>query len=340
MGPRSQIPASNHAAMRELLDGYRVSQLVCVAAELGIADLLNEGPKHYAELARATASNADALHRLLRALCALGVFSRMDDGRFGLNALAECLRSDVPGSLRGWALAASGQCYNAWGHLGYTVRTGETAFDFVNGTDAWKRRIQDPVAGRAFNDAMSAIAAVTAGAVLEVCDFSRFEIIVDVGGGQGTLIAAILETALGTRGVLFDLAPAIETARPLMAKAGLAHRCELITGNFFESVPGGGDAYILCRVIHDWNDQNAVQILSNVRRPMNERQKLLIIERIMDLQSLNAETTLSDVNMLVMNGGRERTEAEFERLLHSAGFDIVSIIPTRSLVHIIEAVAV
>jgi hypothetical protein len=331
--------ASIPAAMRQMIDGYRVSQLICVAAELGIADLLKGAPRHYEDLARATGSRPDALHRLLCALAGLGVFARLPGGHFSLNALAESLVGDAPGSLRAWAIASGGHWYGAWGHLRHTVKTGETAFKHVNGVDAWLGREQDPVAGRAFNDAMSTFAALTACAVTECYDFSRFRTVIDVGGGQGTLLAAILEAAPATRGILLDLEPAIKGARALLQRAELAHRCELVAGSFFDGVPAAGDAYVLSRVIHDWDDEDAIRILGNVRRAMKEEGKLIVIERIMDPDIPGAEVALSDVNMMVMNGGRERSVSEFRRLLGAAGFELLQTIVTPAVVNIIEAKA-
>jgi hypothetical protein len=331
--------ASSPAILKEMIDGYRVSQLIYVAADLGIADLLKDGPRRCGELATATGSNPHALHRVLLALSSVGVFSRVSGDRFALNSVAECLQTGVPGSLRATARVSGSQLYPAWGYLRHTIRTGETAFDRLHGVDAWKCREQDAESARAFNDAMSEVAAHIARAVLEACDLSRFRTIVDIGGGQGTLMIAILKANPAARGILLDLASAIKDAKLLMEEAGLAERCELVSGSFLDFVPPGGDGYVLSRVIHDWNDDLALRILGNVRRVVREGQKLLIIERVVDAERTSAETALSDVNMLVMNGGRERTETEFRGLLNSAGFDLGRIVPTRSLVHIIEAVA-
>ncbi len=326
--------------MRQMIDGYRISQVICVAAELGIADLLKDEPRRFEDLARASECNADALQRLLLALSSVGIFTRLGGDRFVLNPAAEHLQTGVPGSLRAWARATGRQFYPAWGHLCHSVKTGGIAFDSLHGVDAWKRRAQDAQTGRDFNDAMSEVAAHIAQSVLEACDFSRFSTIVDVGGGQGILLGAILEAYPQARGVLLDLAPAIADAKSLLEEAALLDRCELVAGSFLDAVPAGGDGYMLCRVIHDWNDEQAIRILGNVRSSMKRGRRLLVMERVIDAERPSAESALSDVNMLVMNGGRERTEAEFRRVLNAGGFDVVRIIPTRSVVHVIETAAI
>jgi hypothetical protein len=330
---------SPQAALRQMIDGYRVSQLICVAAELGIADLLKEGPRHYEDLATATNTTPRALWRVLRALSSIGVFAQAGADRFALTALAEVLRTGVPGSQRSWARVTLGQLYPVWARLDHNVRTGETAFDHLHGVNVWQHRDQDGNAGQVFNEAMSAFAAMTSRAVLGSYDFSAFRTVVDVGGGNGTLEAALLEGQPQLRAVLLDLPTAIENARSSLAAAGVADRCELVEGSFFDSVPPGGDIYILSRVLHDWQDEQAMQILRHTREAMKPQCKLLIVERIMDSQNPDAEVALSDISMMVMNGGRERSEREFRVLLESTGFELARVVATQSPVQLIEAIA-
>jgi len=326
-------------ALRQMIDGYRISKIICVAAELGLADQLASGPKHCEELASESGTSARALYRLLRALASVGVFTEIDEQRFALNPRGALLRKDVPGSLRAWAIFSS-RMYRNWAELDHSVATEQTAFDHLHGIDAWTYREQHQDEGRVFNDAMSALVTFVAQAIATAYDFSRFGTIVDVGGGHGLLLTAILQANPGVRGILFDVPAAIREARPALEAAGLGMRCRLEEGSFFESVPGHGDAYILSRVLHDWNDDQASKILKTMRRSMNHGATLLIVERALDRENLTPEATLSDLNMMVQNGGRERTTAEFEDLLTAAGLKLVRRIPGPSPFQILEAVAV
>ncbi len=330
------IAETSQATLRQMIDGYRVSQLICVAAELGIADRLATGAKHYEALAAATRTHAPSLFRLLRALTSAGVFTQTGEGRFALNPLAELLRSDAAGSLRPWALV-SASTYRTWGHLDHSIKTGETAFDHIHGMDSWTYRERHPEEARVFNDAMSAHIALMTKAIVNAYEFSLFTTIMDVGGGQGTLLAAILKYCPDTRGILLDIPTAIREAKPMIEAAALDARCQLVEGSFFDFVPRGADAYIPSRVLHDWNDDQVLQILANLRKAMKDDAKLLIIERVLDLENPAMETTLSDLHMLVRVVGRERTTDEFRGLLASSGFTLAQTWPTRSPFCIIEA---
>ena len=313
--------------------------MICVSAELGIADVLAAGPRHYAEIARVTGTDAPTLFRLLRALASMGVFSRVDGDCFALTPLAEQLQTSVAGSLRPWAVL-TGRLYDTWAHLGHSVATGDTAFDHLHGMSVWDYRTRNPQEGRVFHDAMTANTALVASAVVNAYDFSRFGTLVDVGGGEGALIQAVLTANSKLRGILFDVLPAIHEAAASFAHAGLAERCQLLTGSFFESVPAGGDGYVLSRILHDWDDDQAIHILKTIRRAMTAGGRLLIIERVLDAESPSVEATHADIHMLVMTGGRERTAAEFQALLAASDFELVRAIPTGSLVQIVEAVPV
>ena len=330
---------TEQTALRQMIDGYRISKIICVAAELGLADQLASGPKHYAELAATSGTNAQALYRLLRALSSAGVFEQIDEQRFALNPCGALLRKDAPGSLRAWAIFSS-RMYRSWAELGHSIATGETAFDHLHGMNVWTYREQHQEEGRVFNDAMSAHVAFVAQAIATAYDFSRFATIIDVGGGQGVLLAAILQANPRVRGILFDVPGAIREARSLFELAGLAARCRLAGGSFFESVPGDGDAYILSRVLHDWNDDQVSKILKTMRRSMNDKATLLIVERALEQQNPALDATLSDLNMMVQNGGRERTTTEFDELLTTASFKLIGCIPGPLPFQILEAVAV
>jgi O-methyltransferase domain/Dimerisation domain len=332
----SQAP---QATLRQLIDGYRISQMICVAAELGIADVLAAGPRHYAEIARATRADALTLFRLLRALASVDVFARVDGDCFALTPLAEQLQTGVAGSLRPWAVL-TGRLYDTWAHLGHSVATGETAFDHLHGISVWDYRSRNPQEGRVFHDAMTANTTLVASAVVDAYDFSRFGTLVDVGGGEGALIQAVLTANPNLHGILFDVPAAVHEAAASFAVAGLAGRCQLLTGSFFESVPAGGDGYILSRILHDWHDDQAIHILQTIRRAMTGGCRLLIVERVVDAEKPSVEAAHTDIHMLVMTGGRERTVAEFQTLLAASDFELVRAIATGSPVQIVEAVPV
>lgn len=340
---RDQVSAA--MALPLMITGYWISQSIYVAAKLGIADLLKDGPKSCDELANAVRAHPDALCRMLRALASMGIFAENQNGHFELTPLAVPLQTGVPGSLRAWAVMMGEEwVWRPWGELLYSVRTGETAFHHVFAMEHFDYLSRNPEAAVIFNEGMTASPMQPASAVVAAYDFSRFRTIVDVGGGQGFQLAAILEANPHTSGVLFDLPHVIEGARSLLEAEGVAARCELVGGDFFQSVPAGGDAYILKTVIHDWDDDHSITILKNCYRAMANSGRLLLVERVMPArmeQSASFQLVArGDLQMLVMAGGRDRTEAEFRALLDAAGFMLTNIVPTQSAVSIIEGVPV
>ena len=325
-------------ALSQLLTGYWVSQTVYVAAKLGIADLLAGGARTSAELASLTGAHAPTLHRLLRALASVGVLADGGEGRFALTPVGACLCSGAAGSLRSLAVTLGEEHYRAWGELLHSVRTGQTAFDHALGTDFFRYIQEKPACGEIFHAAMAELAALDAPALLAVYDFSGVSRLVDVGGGYGALLAPILAAHPAMRGVVFDAPQAVEVAAKRLAAAGLADRAEAMAGNFFDSVPGGGDLYILRQIIHDWNDARAKRILTNCRRAMAAHPKLLIFENVVPAGDAPSFAKLLDLNMLVISGGQERTEEEFRALLDSGGFRLMRVIPTPSMMSVLEAV--
>jgi hypothetical protein len=304
-----------------LINGYQVSQAIHVAAALGVADQLADGARDAEDLAAATSAHAPALYRLLRALAAVGVLHEDADHRFSLTPLGEGLRGDAPGSSAAWA-AFIGRSYHwsAWSQLLHSVRTGENAFAAVHGVDVWTYRAEHPEESEIFDAAMTALASRVAAAVLDAYDFGRFEVVADIGGSRGALLAAILARHPHLRGVLFDR-PAV------VAGVDLGERCRVDGGSFFEDVPGDADAYILKSVLHDWEDEPAVAILRTIRRAAPEGAAVLIVERRLGPPNAEPLAKLSDLNMLVATGGRERTREEYARLLEAAGYALVNETP-------------
>ena len=335
-----QIPPS--FALFRMVTGYYVSRAIYVVAKLGIADHMSEGPCRVDDLAAATGTHAPSLKRVLRLLASVGVFSEEADGRFALTPIGSCLRAGVPDSMRAAALLFGGVTQQAWGDLLRSVETGEPAFRRVFGMDSFDYMAQHPDEAANFDAAMADFTKHIATAVVAAYDFSPFNRIVDVGGGNGTLLAGILKANSSLAGVLFDLPQVADRALAPMRELGLADRCEIVGGDFFKAVPGGGDAYLLKHVIHDWNDDRAGEILRTCRRAMGAEAKLLILEGVypprIDQSDESRGAAANDVNMLVCTGGRQRSEAEFRNLYEAAGFSLTRILPTETPVKVIEGV--
>ena len=335
-----QIPPS--FALFRMVTGYYVSRAIYVVAKLGIADHLSEGPRRVDDLAAATGTHAPSLKRVLRLLASVGVFTEEADSRFALTPIGACLRAGVPGSMRAAALLFGGVTQQAWGDLQRSVETGEPAFRRVFGMDSFDYMAQHPDEAANFDAAMADFTKHIATAVVAAYDFSPFRRIVDVGGGNGALLAGILKANSSLAGVLFDLPQVADRAIAPMRELGLADRCEIVGGDFFKAVPGGGDAYLLKHVIHDWNDDRAGEILRSCRRAMGAEAKLLILEGVypprIDQSDESRGAAANDVNMLVCTGGRQRSEAEFRHLYEAAGFRLTRILPTQTPVKVIEGI--
>lgn len=316
-------------ALRRLVNGYQVSQAIHVAATLGIADLLGAGPHRSDDLAASTGTHPPSLYRLLRALASVGVFREEDDHRFALTELGMSLCADAPEPVDGWA-AYIGQPYHwaAWGDLLHSVRSGENAFRHIHGMDSWAYRAQHPELSAAFDYAMATNSRRILGPVLDAYDFGRFSRVVDVGGGNGALLAAILARHPAARGVLFDQPHVVSGAGPLLASAGVVDRCEVIAGSFFETVPAGGDAYVLKAILHDWEDAECIRILRTCRQAMADGTALLVVEQELCSPNEGPDAKFSDLNMLVGPGGRERTTQEYARLFQAAGFRFIRFVPS------------
>jgi hypothetical protein len=326
------------AELLRLVNGYQASQAIHVAATLGIADLLADGARSSDDVAEAAGADPDALYRLLRALAALGVLHEEDGRRFSLTELGDGLRSDAPQSVAGWAAYIGRPAYwQAWGALLHSVRTGETAFPAVHGTDVWDYRAHRPEDSAAFDRAMTASTRTIDAAVVEAYDFGRYGTIVDVGGGRGALLAALLRRHPAMQGVLFDRPHVVAEAVELLEEAGVADRCRIKGGSFFDGVPAGADAYLLKSIVHDWEDPEATAILERCRAAIGDRGgALLLVERDLGPPNEVPAAKLSDLNMLVAPGGRERTQEEYAALLAASGFAFAGA-TAAGVVNVIEA---
>ena len=325
-------------AVLRIATGYWASQAIYVAAKLGIADLLKEGPRCCDDLARATWTHPPSLGRLMSTLVSLRVFAQEANGRFGLTPIGKALQSEGPGSVRAMVLTLGEEHYEAWAHLLHSVSTGQPAFDHVYKMGLFQYLAKNAAAGETFNEGMANVTDVVASAVVWAYDFSGMSMVVDVGGGHGSLLAAVLAANRKLKGILFDVAPAIKEAKARVNGDGLAERCEVVAGDFFESVPAGADAYILKNVLHDWDDEHCVAILRNCRSAMAEDSRILVVEAGTASASDPAFDRLLDLNMLVMSGGRERSEAEYGAMFDTAGLKLTKVIPTMCPLSVIEAV--
>lgn len=327
------------AQLLQMIAGKATTQLIFVAAKLGIADVLNDRPKSIDDLADATGTHAPTLYRVLRALAGLGVFVETDPRYFALTPMGELLQTDTTGSLRDFAILFGSDWHNsAWSTLLHSVRTGEPALDHTVGMELFEYLHAHPEKFEVFNNAMTALSRQDAVAISHAYDFSNFDTIVDVGGGHGLLLAEILKANPATHGVLLEVPQVAEGARATMEEAGVLDRCVIVEGDFFERVPEGADAYILKLIIHDWDDEQARRILENCRAAMPADGTLLVANAVIPPGNDPYIGKLVDIEMLVMTpGGRERTEAEFEQLLAEAGFELTRTIPTPSYLYILEA---
>jgi hypothetical protein len=323
----------------QMTTGYWISQAIYVAAKLGIADLLKDGPQSSVALAAATGADAASLFRLMRALASVGVFSYVRADCFALSRLAESLQTEVRGSLRAMVITLGEIHYQACGNLLHSVQTGSPAFNHVYGASLFDYLRQNVDAADAFNQGMANVASMLAYALLIAYDFAKISSIVDIGGGQGELLETIVQFNPDIGGTVFDTSSTIQRARRQRRNNAWGRRCSYVTGDFFTSVPPGADAYLLCGVIHDWDDSRAVAILRNCRKAMTKNSRVLLVDMIVPDAASASFSKLLDLNMLVMNGGRERTIAEFRALLCAAGCVLTRIVPTMAPQSVIEAIA-
>jgi hypothetical protein len=325
-------------AMLRLVNGYRISQAIHVAVILGLPDRFGDGPRAAADLAVETQCHPRSLYRLLRALATIGVFHELENERFAATELSDSLRTDVPQSVAGWAAYIGSPAYwQAWSALLHSVQTGESGFTSVHGQDVWEYRAQRPQESKVFDAAMTSLSRQVADSVLDAYDFGRFHEVVDVGGGRGAFVAAMLARWPDLRAVVFDQPHVVADAPELIAQTAVAQRCRVVAGDFFESVPSGADAYVLKNIVQCWSDDHTVEILRNCRTAAPKAATLLIVERVVPGPNQGSVVAFSDLNMLVAPGGQERTEAEYATLLKAAGFDLNRIVPSDGDVSVLEA---
>lgn len=338
--PEYGVQAEALTALQQMTDGYWVTQIIYVAARLGIADLLDDRPRAIDVLARDTGTHEPSLRRLMRALTGLGVFGQTENGEYENTALGCCLVTGSPGALRARAILSGEVWYQGWGRLLESVQTGETAFDRVFGQPLFEYLTANAQAAATFNEMMASSTEAAARAVSAVYDFSWANVLVDVGGGTGAFLATILGANPRARGILFDRQDVAAAAGDLLASRGVADRCQVAAGNFFDAVPSGGDAYILSWIIHDWDDDRSITVLRNCRRAITRDGRVLVMELVIPPGNEASLSKLYDISMLVLTGGRERREDEYRELLAAANLRLTRVIPTGVSRSIIEAVPI
>jgi len=324
-------------ALDRLIAGYFVSQAIYVAAKLGIADRLADGPQYADQLARDIGAHDRSLYRLLRALASVGFFAEDVDGRFSLTPLANLLRSDVPGSQRATVLMMVGQFYDSWGGLLDSVRTGRPAYETIHGRSFFDYLADNQDQAQVFDDAMTARNDRKTTAMLEAYDLADIRVLADIGGGNGSTLTIVLKRYPEMAGVLFDRPGVVERARAGIEREALAGRCRIVGGNFLERIPEGADAYLLRHILHNWDDERASVILSRVRNAMPDTATVLVVERVIPKGNEYLFGKSMDLNMLVMLGGVERTDEEFRQLFKRVGLNLTRIVPTEAEVSVIEA---
>jgi hypothetical protein len=333
-GGQTAAPAE---VMHELILAAWISQGITAVAELGVADALAGGPLPINELAGKVGADPDALGRLLRALISKGIFAQRDDGRYELTPLADVLRSDAPVSMAATArFIGAKQHREHWNLLTEAIKTGSSIVTNLRGKAFFDYLGDEPDYGQIFNDAMTSLSGLAIGPVVDAYDFKQFGTIVDVAGGHGRLLAAILASAPDAHGVLYDLPEVIAGAPALLRESHVAERVRLAEGSFFDGVPTGGDAYVLKNIIHDWDDDASVRILRNVRSAATAGAALLLVETVIPEGDGNPIGKWMDMEMLILNDGRERTAGEYRRLFEEAGFQMIGAVETASRLSIIE----
>jgi hypothetical protein len=336
---RSADPEAR-AARAELLDllfGFVSTQALYACVRLGVPDMVGDQPVEVSDLAARCSADRPSLYRLLRYLASIGVFAEVAPGRFTGTRLSACLRTDSPGSLRHLALMNGTEVYRAWAEALYSVQTGKPAFERVFGLPRFAYLLENPEAAEIFNQAMAGVAAAFRTVPLLAYDWRDVRTVADIGGGNGALLTGLLAAHSHLRGFVIDLAHAADQARSVITAAGLAHRCEFIAADFFTDSLPAADVYLLCGVVHNWDDAKSAAILSNCRRFLPDNGRLLLIETVVPEGPEPSFIKLFDLQMLVIPGGKERTESEFRALLKDSGLDLRRVVPADAGISLFEA---
>ncbi|UGX91726.1 acetylserotonin O-methyltransferase [Bradyrhizobium barranii subsp. barranii] len=328
-----------HVQVIQMGRAYVVARTVYAAAKLGLADQLASGPKSAAQLAGSMRVHPPSLHRLMRTLASLGILTEQAQQRFALTKLGEALKTGAPGSARSSVIfSGSPSSQSGWDNMIYSIETGRPGFEKAHGIAFFDYLAHHPEEASLFSEMMVGLNNEEPAAVAAAYDFSVFETIVDVGGATGNMLAGILSRQAGPRGILFDRPHVVTDAPTLLEAKGVNNRVTIKTGDFFKSVPTGANAYILSHIIHDWNEDQCLTILRNVREAMSPAGRLLLVEMVLPVGDMPHPGKMLDMAMLVNMGGQERTEAEYHSLLSKAGFLLTQIVPTSSAASIVEAV--
>jgi ubiquinone/menaquinone biosynthesis C-methylase UbiE len=326
--------------LNQMLFGFVLTKAIHVAAKLNIADIIgSQGPMTGAELAKQSGADAESVSRLLRALASAGIFSIGESGKYSLTPLAESLKEDNPESIKAMALVLGDMLYKAYDELLFSVKTGDNGFTKALGVPVFQYLTNNAETGKLFDRMMTDIHGGETQPMVDTYDFSAFNTVVDIGGGNGEVISSVLNKNAGVKGILFDLPEVIDRARNNMSASGLSNRCELVSGNFFDSVVKGGDAYIMRHILHDWSDDDAVTILTNCRKSMNAGGKVLVVEAVIQEGNEPSPFKLLDLTMLLI-GGKERTKSQFENIFSKAGLKLNRIVPFQHDLSVVEGVAV
>ena len=345
MRKRSRAEAKKNSdamTFMNLTAGKWVSQAIAVAAELGIADLLRDGTKTAAQIAQLANASEDSVYRLLRTLGSVGLFAETGNRKFRLTPLGRLLRTDSSPALGAYArFVGHKSAWLPWADLAHSVRTGEPAFDHVFAMPIFEYLAKTPEAAAVFDAAMTSLSTWESKAVVAAYHFPGIGTLVDVAGGHGLMIMTVLKANKKMRGILFDLPHVTAGAAALLRGGGVADRCQIVSGDFFTSVPEGGDAYIMKHILHDWDDERAIQILRTCHSGMRRGGKVLIVDSVIPSSNAAHFGKLLDLAMLAFTPrGRERTGAEFRDLLRRSGFKLRRIIPTETHLSVVEGVRV
>ncbi|HMD31736.1 MAG TPA: methyltransferase [Candidatus Acidoferrales bacterium] len=326
--------------LTRILSGVALSRAVCSIAELGVADLIESGrPQPVEHLARASKTHEPSLYRILRFVAAYGIFQETANRQFDHTPLSAALRTDAPGSFRAGAQMFH-HLFPAWDGLHQSIQTGEPGFNKVFGAPVFDYIQKHPALGPVFDAGMTSLNGYETPGMLDAYDFSGINVLADIGGGNGSLLSALLTRYPHMKAILFDLGHVAGRATERLKAAGLAGRCSVIAGSFFESIPAGADAYLFRHIIHDWTDEQCIQILGHCRKVIPASGKLLIADGVVPAGNAPHPAKDLDMTMLTYPGGQERTEAQFRSLLQASGFELKSITPTTTMISVVEAISV